>query len=697
MLIATPFSHSIDGISEMVLTEVRSCHDQRMRGFIESAADCNDPTDIGFPSSLAEKIAEERVSFVASAASACESALTPAVNGYHGCAAPCDASVPAISTYEDVASCLVCSATEAALTAAASAYGASPPIDADKSDLWRCQISRVGKAMPGYLKKRMKYQHKCQKTEDLGKTVGMDCPSDDSKGRIAKALGKMNGRVAKCSDGDLAALASCGQTVVDEQICLAQAAEAASDWLFDEIYPDAGGSGGTAALVINEIVAGAVSGGSDWIELYAIGEGTVSLGDYSLVDDNPDRQAAALPALTLSAGEFFVILASSDPPEDGSDYVPFGLGSDDSVSLILDEATVDVLDWDEGAAPCGASYGRLPDGTGDGATLNPTSGAANESYSGVGCDEGDTVVDSGAELILNEAVAKDAGAGDDWFELYVRGDQAVYLGDYSVVDDSGGRVPVALPAVTLASGEFLVVYATEVAPADGSYFVNFKLGSDDSVSLLIGDDLIDRLEWDRGEALLGFSYGRFVDGSGEPQTLAPTPGYSNVPATRGPLVINEIVASDAGGGSDWFELYNNSGGSLALADYSIVDDDAAHVPAPLPDLSLGPGEYLVINATDVVPGDGSDYVPFKLGASDSLSLSFGGETVDYLDWDGSDAPTGYSYGLYMDASYDEETLSPTPGTANRLAEVFSTDSVEEVRQGSPFRQQGAYSVRHSKL
>lgn len=150
------------------------------------------------------------------------------------------------------------------------------------------------------------------------------------------------------------------------------------------ITNDDSGEGGTAIdveadtdLVINEIVAKDPSD-PDWIELYASGDVSVSLSDYSLIDDSEDAEKASLPDVTLAPGEFFVVLATDEAPDDGSAYVPFKLGADDAVYLYKGESAVSVLDWDDGDAPEGYSYGRLPDGYGDAITLAPTPGAANQ-------------------------------------------------------------------------------------------------------------------------------------------------------------------------------------------------------------------------------------------------------------------------------------------------------------------------------
>ena len=135
-------------------------------------------------------------------------------------------------------------------------------------------------------------------------------------------------------------------------------------------------------LLINEVVAAAQDGGYDWIELYVQGDAPVDLSDYTLVDDNPDHSPVALPAVSLEPGEFFVILAVDEDDEVFAPSVPFKLGGDDGVWLAKDGETLDSLDWDEGDAPEGSSWGRLPDGDDAVARLTPTPGAENVAWDG---------------------------------------------------------------------------------------------------------------------------------------------------------------------------------------------------------------------------------------------------------------------------------------------------------------------------
>lgn len=440
--------------------------------------------------------------------------------------------------------------------------------------------------------------------------------------------------------------------------------------------PDSGTGTTSSALVINEVVADAVDGGNDWIELYA-NEGTVDLSTYTLVDDNSEHTPQTLPSVTLSEGEFIVIQAIDEedtPPEDGY-YVTFKLGSDDAVTLYKDGEQVDELDWEEGDALEGTSYGLYEDGTGSAQILSPTPGVANETT--VADVTYDLIINEDAPLRINEIVAKDSADGHDWIELYVTGTSAVNLASYTLADSNNDLVE--LPDVTVEAGEFYRVYAT-TDEVENEQTVAFKLGSSDTVSLYQDDDLVDQLEWKKGQALIGYSYGRFPDGSDGTQILTPSAQSSNEIATHGPLVINEVVANDIDDGYDWFELLNTGSEDIALAEYQVIDESDDIDPAGLPDVTLAPGEFIVIYATDIEISDYS--VPFKLGNTDELSLILNDETVDYIDWDDSDVNTGFSYGLSAasssDTSWAKDFLTPTKYTENELATAFNPEIVHNL-------------------
>ncbi|KPZ54370.1 Inner spore coat protein H [Pseudoalteromonas sp. P1-13-1a] len=425
----------------------------------------------------------------------------------------------------------------------------------------------------------------------------------------------------------------------------------------------------STGLVINEIVASPSDTTYDWIELYAT-EDIADLSVFSLVDDNADRAPQALPAVALSQGEFIVIQAidETDTPPDSGYYVTFKLGSDDAVTLYEDGTAISVLDWEEGEAAEGFSYGLYTDGTGTAQTLTPTQGAANQTADTSTLVT--TLIAEDAPLRINEVVAKDSSGGEDWIELYVTSSSDVYLADYTLSDDNNEQF--ALPDITLSPGEFYRIYASTDDLGDLPS-VAFKLGASDTVSLYSNNVIIEQLAWKKGQALSGYSYGRYPDGSDATAVLTPTELSSNSQATHGPLVINEVVASAADDGNDWFELYNNSENTINLANYKVIDESDDIDPVTLPDIDLYAGQYITIYATDEDPG--TYYVPFKLGKEDELSLILNDEVVDYIDWDESDVATGFSYGLSSSTGFTHAFLTPTPSSENTVATAFTPTAV----------------------
>lgn len=283
-----------------------------------------------------------------------------------------------------------------------------------------------------------------------------------------------------------------------------------------------------------------------------------------------------------------------------------------------------------------------------------------------------------AGLVINEIAAKDAFGGSDWFELYVTSSEPITLSEYSIVDDSEEHARCSLPDLTLESGSYIVFQAVDEDPGDGSLYVPFKLGADDSLTLYRQEALADSLDWEDGDSPEGFSFGRLPDGNGDPQTLLPTPGAANISAQNSAIRINEIMAQHTDETDDWFELLNSGSETIQLQNFALRDDDRDDTIA-FPAISLNAGEYVVFSCNADSDGTDSMVFPFGLGSSDSLTLYSSGIPVDYLQWSDGDAPAGYSFGRYPDGSGLDQTLEPTPGEANRPVTMFDRTSIGDVR------------------
>ncbi|MEZ4465244.1 MAG: CotH kinase family protein [bacterium] len=149
---------------------------------------------------------------------------------------------------------------------------------------------------------------------------------------------------------------------------------------------------------------------------------------------------------------------------------------------------------------------------------------------------------------------------------------------------------------------------------------------------------------------------------------------------RGRLVINEIIAA---GGEDGIELTVVGAAPVELAGYTLVDDKEGREPAALPAGSLAPGAFLYIVARSDDPGDGSPWVPFKLGGADAVTLAHAGTIAARVAWEDGEAPAGTSLGRLPDGMGPFVTCTPTPGAPNQAGSgpptVFDPDRVVEVR------------------
>ena len=139
-----------------------------------------------------------------------------------------------------------------------------------------------------------------------------------------------------------------------------------------------GGRPSTARPMLNEVSPNPGEGADDWFELVIVGEGTVNLSAYTVVDDNPDHAPFTFPSMEVSAGDFVLVTANAETPAPGGIHFPYGLGRNDALALSSGGALVDTVAWNRDNVPDGATHGRLPDGQGPWTLNTPTPGASNQ-------------------------------------------------------------------------------------------------------------------------------------------------------------------------------------------------------------------------------------------------------------------------------------------------------------------------------
>ncbi|MDC0497482.1 chitobiase/beta-hexosaminidase C-terminal domain-containing protein, partial [bacterium] len=155
----------------------------------------------------------------------------------------------------------------------------------------------------------------------------------------------------------------------------------------------------------------------------------------------------------------------------------------------------------------------------------------------------------------------------------------------------------------------------------------------------------------------------------------------------GEPIISEFMATNSSGlldedgeNSDWIEIHNTTNVIADLDGYYLTDDALLLTKWVFPNVSLAPGEYLVVYAT------GKDRSVAGSEFHTNFNLDAGGEYLALVKPDGSTIVTDFqpaypnqetdiSYGYDEAALNDGYFVSPTPGAANgESASGFVSDT-----------------------
>ncbi|MEW5958344.1 MAG: lamin tail domain-containing protein [Chloroflexota bacterium] len=184
------------------------------------------------------------------------------------------------------------------------------------------------------------------------------------------------------------------------------------------------------------------------------------------------------------------------------------------------------------------------------------------------------------------------------------------------------------------------------------------------------------------------------------------------------MIINEFMTANQtgltdvdGDPSDWIELYNRGEQAINLAGWSLTDDPAQPEKWPLPEITLGSHEYLLVFAsgkdrTSTQPGS-ELHTNFKLSQAEEFLGLYNIFQAQFADVVESAGPTGsaggsnqefpeqlddISYGRARDPAADKYVYfqAPTPGQPNDEASALAglvrpvTFSVERGFYDTPF-------------
>ena len=423
-----------------------------------------------------------------------------------------------------------------------------------------------------------------------------------------------------------------------------------------------------------------LGGYPDYIELHNGSTEKADISGYGLSDSLLEGAKYVFPAGTVMEPDAYVVVWCGGEAEDGM-HAPFKLSAGEEAVLFdasgrpLDTAVLNSVDsgmvlrregevWTQ-AKPC-PGYPKTEAGMAEyEASLKETE-------------------DMG--LYINEFMASNAtticdsfGSYSDWIELYNSTDTDMDISGFGISDNLSQPMKYRFPdGSTIAAKGYLVVFCSgNEGMQNGELHAPFGLRSygEDVVIANRAGRIIDSYSFKNQET--DVSMARIPDGAGELQSNSqPSPGYPNTgagysafdAANRLPLggvYISEFGGSTGSVASDWVELHNSTGSAVSLAGYGISNNPKNPAKWVFPDISIEPGEYLLLYAT------GSADKAQKKNLKLNFCISSTGEALFFFDPNGKlidklsagRMRSGQSYG--RDGSDNRFYYAePTPGAQN---------------------------------
>lgn len=423
-----------------------------------------------------------------------------------------------------------------------------------------------------------------------------------------------------------------------------------------------------------------LGGYPDYIELHNGSSEKADISGYGLSDSLLEGAKYVFPAGTVLEPDAYVVVWCGGEAEDGM-HAPFKLSAGEEAVLFdasgrpLDTAVLNSVDsgmvlrregevWTQ-AKPC-PGYPKTEAGMAEyEASLKETE-------------------DMG--LYINEFMASNAtticdsfGSYSDWIELYNSTDTDMDISGFGISDNLSQPMKYRFPdGTTIAAKGYLVVFCSgNEGMQNGELHAPFGLRSygEDVVIANRAGRIIDSYSFKNQET--DVSMARIPDGAGEFQSNSqPSPGYPNTgagysafdAANRLPLggvYISEFGGSTGSVATDWVELHNSTGSAVSLAGYGISNNPKNPAKWVFPDISIEPGEYLLLYATG--SADKAQKKNLKLNfciSSTGEALFFfgpNGKLIDKLS--AGRMRSGQSYG--RDGSDNRFYYAePTPGAQN---------------------------------
>lgn len=394
-------------------------------------------------------------------------------------------------------------------------------------------------------------------------------------------------------------------------IAIAGALAALLAWRLESSPRLNGTSDAKSALRLSEIMSDTADVSADWIEIENAGETPISLYGYALVNAAEPKKAFVFPNRTIAPGEYLIVLADGTniAEKNGSLHAPFRLSSGSETIYLLNKSgnttdSVEVPGLGRDQVYCRDENGEW--------TLSyaATPGKKNEIADSEDIRNQSMLATPGS-VEISEVSSKNRSffpdeSGDyyDYAELHNVSSEEVSLAGWYLSNTKESLRRWALPAVTLAPGEYLAIHLSGLNQvSDGHIHANFRLAAAGAELYLTAPDgaltacvTVPALQADQAYSLTE---------TGWTTALTPTPGEANTLAGASAInarealpdvYISEIAAATSAS-ADWIEIANASNQAVDLSGWGLSNNSARPRKWQFPQGTvIQPGQYLCVYA-----------------------------------------------------------------------------------------------------
>ena len=409
-------------------------------------------------------------------------------------------------------------------------------------------------------------------------------------------------------------------------------------------------------VVLNEVLASNRSltnldgSTSDWVELFNPTSTDTSLTDLSLSDDPNAPRKFVFPAGAVLPAHGTLIMYCNNTLPASTNNTGFSLkASGGSVYLFNSSmAVASLVDGTTyGLQVPDLSIGRVPNGAGAWTLNVPTPGAAN-SAAGLG---------NASSLKINEWQASSPN-GNNWFELFNSGAQAVSVGGLFLTDDLTQKTKSPIPPLSFigSGGDGFIQFIADGNITAGADHVNFAISSARSSLGVFAPSgtAIDSVAL--GQEQTGISQGRFPDGSANIVSFDSTasPAESNyLPLPN--VVVNEVLSHTDPPLEDAVEFINPTAAAVNIGGWFLSNSKLDLKKYRVADNIIIPANgFVVAYEYQFNPTDGSS-IPFTFNSAhgDRVYLSQADDTGFLTGYRGAaifgPSSNGVSFGRYTNS------------------------------------------------